>query len=70
MPCLANMALGAVLAITLQKTVFKKAPEYKEKIKETAQDIRHKVVSSYARAALSCTMHICNDLFWKDKRLY
>ena len=65
MPCLANMALGAVLAITLQKTIFKKAPEYKEKIKETAQDIRHKVVSPYARSALSCTMYICS----KDKRL-
>ena len=65
MPCLANMALGAVLAITLQKTIFKKAPEYKEKIKETAQDIRHKVMSPYARSTLPCTMHICS----KDKRL-
>ena len=65
MPCLANMALGAVLAITLQKTIFKKAPEYKEKIKETAQDVRHKVVGPYARNALSCTMHICS----KDERL-
>ncbi len=65
MPCLANMALGAVLAITLQKTVFKKAPEYKEKIKETAQDVRHKVVSTYDRSPLFYNMHLCN----KDKRL-
>ena len=57
------MALGAVLAITLQRTVFKKAPEYKEKVKETAQDIRHKVVSPYARSALPCPM----PTYCKDK---
>ena len=62
MPFLANMALGAALVITLQRTVLKRAPEYKEKMKETAQEIRHKVVSSHARAAIPCTMRIqCSE---------
>ena len=45
LPTLANIALGAVLGYVLQRSVFKKVPEVAPKVKQTAQEIRQRVVS-------------------------
>ena len=45
MPALANIALGAVLGYIIQRTILKEAPKVVPKVKQTANEVGHRVVS-------------------------
>lgn len=44
MPTFANIAFGAVLGYVLQRSIFKEVPRIAPKVKQTAQEVRQRVV--------------------------